>query len=124
MKNRIAHLFDPPRDPDDVPEPAPELLLPPGIDPRQLPPPEPNRSLPLEVFIGRDLLIGVLTANLESLNYNAPRVDAEVGNTPELLAETAAAGMKLRAMLAWVAQHPREHVFVALYPASEIEPIE
>jgi hypothetical protein len=70
---------------------------------------------PLQMYITVKALRKALKDSLYSISQNRARLD----KTPELVAETDALVAQRQAVLAWLKQQPKEHVFVSLHPQTE-----
>ena len=75
---------------------------------------------PLKMYVLISALHQALEDSLYSISQNRERCDV----TPELKAESDGLVLQRKAALAWLAEQPREHVFLALYPTTEFELVE
>jgi hypothetical protein len=75
---------------------------------------------PMKLYVTIKALRKALMESLSSIELNRDELD----KTPELKAETDALVVQRQAALAWLAQQTKEHVYLALYPATEFELVE
>jgi len=126
MKNRITHVlkqWNPEQLLAAIDAPAKKLAATPE-NPRggNRLPRGVNMLMPVELGINRDLLINLLSASIQELYRHMRSLPSPLSERE--LAEMEGALQQQLTFRAWASGHPSNYVSIAMYPVTEVDPIE